>query len=347
MVIGYSTGTFDMLHRGHFELLVYMKKMCDTLIIGLTSDKLAEQQKRQTIIPYEDRKSVLENCKWVDLVVMHDGDDKKTALKKIHFDVLFIGDDYYGKEEYSCVEDLVKVVYVPRSVSFSTTKLVERIERNFIERWSVLSHGVSGTLYCFDDRVIKPIHVGYTERNSCKDVYNIAIDPPRNWRGENNGAVLPNISGVNANRELKIQDLISEFDWCTYISHKLVSENDCPDTSCDIFKNRSYPSKTYWLIQKKVGLPLSTYWSTYTQEEKSTIINSVKLIIEDLRKLGIIHGDIHTDNILIDSKKKLYLIDFGWCAHPMFGMGVDELLDHQKKIEENWDLKHFENSIKK
>lgn len=343
-MIGYSTGTFDVAHRGHFRILKYMKSMCDKLIIGLTTDRLAIKQKRQTIVPFEDRRAVLENCKWVDLVVEHDGDDKGTALKKLRFDILFIGDDYYNTDEYKAVEDQVKIIYVPRSNCVSTTDLVKRIERNFFDRWSVISHGISGTLYGFDDQVIKPIHVGSHEVGTTKDVYDIAMNPPRNWKGHKSDVVHPMIAGVNSNRELRAQPLIKDMPWSTYLRTKCVSINLKCDKSKDILKERQSPSEVYWIVQKHVAQPLSAVWPSIDQENMK---EKVFAICEDLTKMDIIHGDIHLDNLLIDNEENLYLIDFGWCSHPSFTMNREEFNKHKTMIETGWDWKHFLTSIQK
>lgn len=43
-----------------------MKSRCDMLVVGLTSDRLAASQKRPTIMDYDHRKAILDNC-----VVVH------------------------------------------------------------------------------------------------------------------------------------------------------------------------------------------------------------------------------------------------------------------------------------
>ena len=95
--IGYTTGTFDLVHQGHFEILKKCKLYCKYLIVGLVSDKLGEKQKRKPILDFEHRKSILEHCKHVDTVVKFDGTSKQEDYKKLKFNVLFIADEYYKK----------------------------------------------------------------------------------------------------------------------------------------------------------------------------------------------------------------------------------------------------------
>lgn len=342
--VGYSTGTFDLAHRGHFRILKCMKLLCDTLIIGLTTDELAEKQKRKTIVSFEDRRSVLENCKWVDAVVEHNGDDKKTALGKLGFDILFIGDDYYGKDEYKDVEDMVKIVYIPRSSCTCTSDIVKRIEHSFLNRWTLFNNGISGPLYSFDDNVIKPVHVAYVEVGNTSDNFNIAINPPRNWKGSKTNFVHPMIAGVNANREIEIQKIIKDFEWCTYIDSKVSVSSNFSKTN-NIVEARKSPKEVHWIIQKNAGNPIGPMWESYDLEDKKEIIDRVRTIADDLKALSIVHGDIHLNNLLIDYYGNISLIDFGWCSHISFDMKKEEYESHMKKIEDDWDWKHFKRSI--
>jgi glycerol-3-phosphate cytidylyltransferase-like family protein len=98
--------------------------MCDVLVVGLTTDELAVQQKRKTMLSWPDRKAVLESLWMVDAVVAHDGDSKDTAWEKLNFDVLFIGDDYFGTAEYKSF-DRVPIIYLPRTPYVSSRQLLQ------------------------------------------------------------------------------------------------------------------------------------------------------------------------------------------------------------------------------
>lgn len=70
IVVGYTTGVYDMFHVGHLNILRRAKEQCDFLIVGVTTDELCEKRKgKRSIICHEDRKSIVSAIKYVDLVV--------------------------------------------------------------------------------------------------------------------------------------------------------------------------------------------------------------------------------------------------------------------------------------
>ena len=127
-ITGYTTGTFDVIHKGHIALLKHMRQRCDVVVVGITTDALASTQKRTTLVPWSDRKVVVENLRQVDVVVAHDGESKDMAHRKIQFDLLFIGDDYINSSEYLDFSN-TPVVYHPRTPNVSSVSLTSR---NFI-----------------------------------------------------------------------------------------------------------------------------------------------------------------------------------------------------------------------
>ena len=71
-VIGYTAGVFDLFHVGHINLLKFAKSHCDILVVGLVSDEESLKRKgKLPMYPYEQRKQILEACKYVDKVYPH------------------------------------------------------------------------------------------------------------------------------------------------------------------------------------------------------------------------------------------------------------------------------------
>src|SRR5690554_5939570 len=103
--VGYTTGVFDLFHIGHLNLLRRAKEQCDYLIVGVSTDELVQEYKnKKPVIPCEERIQIVEAIKYVDEVVPQVNRDKIEAYKRIHFDVMFVGDDWKGNPLFEQVE---------------------------------------------------------------------------------------------------------------------------------------------------------------------------------------------------------------------------------------------------
>lgn len=135
MRVGYTTGVFDMFHVGHLNILRRAKEQCDYLIVGVSTDELVKNYKNKTpIIPFEERKAILEAIKYVDKVVPQENRDKYSAYEKYEFNVMFVGDDWKGNSLFEEVEKKfkevgVEVVYFPYTKGTSSTILKEKLEK--------------------------------------------------------------------------------------------------------------------------------------------------------------------------------------------------------------------------
>ena len=61
-------GTFDILHRGHINLLKRARELGDRLIVGLSTDDFNAGKHKSSLLNYENRKEVLESIRYVDFV---------------------------------------------------------------------------------------------------------------------------------------------------------------------------------------------------------------------------------------------------------------------------------------
>ncbi|MCL2035500.1 MAG: adenylyltransferase/cytidyltransferase family protein, partial [Oscillospiraceae bacterium] len=66
MMIGYTSGVFDLFHIGHLNLLKNAKGMCDKLVVGVTTDNLSLYKGKKPLIPFEDRIEIVRSIKYVD-----------------------------------------------------------------------------------------------------------------------------------------------------------------------------------------------------------------------------------------------------------------------------------------
>ena len=114
-------GTFDVLHYGHINLLKRAKALGDYLIVGLSSDTFNKIKNKTSYYTYEQRKVILEACRYVDLVIPEDNWDQKVRdVQKYQADIFVMGDDWAGKFDY--LKDYCEVVYLKRTPDVCSTK---------------------------------------------------------------------------------------------------------------------------------------------------------------------------------------------------------------------------------
>ena len=117
MIIGYTTGVFDLFHVGHLNLLRNAKSLCDKLIVGVTSDELVSYKNKKSVIPFNERIDIVRSISYVDLAVPQINMDKLEAHSRYKFNLMFVGDDWYGTEKWKEYENElskreVKIIYL-------------------------------------------------------------------------------------------------------------------------------------------------------------------------------------------------------------------------------------------
>jgi glycerol-3-phosphate cytidylyltransferase len=133
MLIGYTTGVFDMFHIGHLTILERAKAECDQLIVGITTDELSLAEKGgQPIVPFYERRRIVSALRCVDLAVPQTSMDKRQAWESLRFDRMFVGDDWRGTPRWNALEREfaglgVDIVYFPYTSSTSSTQLREAL----------------------------------------------------------------------------------------------------------------------------------------------------------------------------------------------------------------------------
>ena len=135
MIIGYTSGVFDMFHIGHLNILRRAKERCDKLIVGVSTDELVESYKHKLpIIPFEQRAAIVKDICYVDEVVPQTTMDKTQFLKERHIDVMFHGDEWKGTELYNRYEQEfallgVRIEYLPHTEGISSSMLRDKIKK--------------------------------------------------------------------------------------------------------------------------------------------------------------------------------------------------------------------------
>lgn len=129
VVIGYLSGTFDLFHIGHLNLLRRAKQQCDYLIVGVHES--GAWKGKETYIPFEERKEIVASIKYVDKVVKSFPEDSD-AYDAFKIDKLFVGSDYKGTERFAKYEEYfadkgVEIVYFPYTKATSSTQLRKAI----------------------------------------------------------------------------------------------------------------------------------------------------------------------------------------------------------------------------
>jgi len=122
----FTNGCFDILHRGHVELLAYCKSL-GHVTVGLNSDESVKRLKglSRPMNTESDRKRILEALRYVDEVVIFGEDTPYELLLILKPDVIVKGGDYRAHEVIG--SDLCEVRIFETVNGYSTTSIINRI----------------------------------------------------------------------------------------------------------------------------------------------------------------------------------------------------------------------------
>ena len=127
MVI-WTNGCFDILHRGHVEMLEYARSLGNHLVVGIDMDERVKESKGDSrpINTFKDRAYVLQALACVDLVVGFDSDEKlATIIKSLGPDIMVVGSDWKDKKVIGS-EHVKEVKFFDRVEGYSTTGIIEK-----------------------------------------------------------------------------------------------------------------------------------------------------------------------------------------------------------------------------
>ena len=134
MSIVLVTGCFDVIHRGHIDLLKFAA-CYGTVVVGLNSDKAVRSLKGKTrpVNCYQDRAAVIEAIRAVSCVFEIDDIRVADAISKIRPDVWVKGGDYsmetLDDTEKAACRNGTKIVLFPSTPGLSTTRTLKCLDQ--------------------------------------------------------------------------------------------------------------------------------------------------------------------------------------------------------------------------
>ena len=120
-------GTYDLFHIGHLRLLKRIADMADELYVAVSSDEFNALKGKKCIVPFENRKEIIESLRMVTKVIREDNwEQKKDDVQKYGCDLFVMGSDWTGKFDF--LKDYCDVIYLPRTEGVSTTEIKQEIK---------------------------------------------------------------------------------------------------------------------------------------------------------------------------------------------------------------------------
>lgn len=128
----FTSGSFDLFHIGHLNILERSAALGDELIVGVSTDELIQHYKGMPpIIPFEERFRIVSSLKCVTKVVKQVKLTEVAQLQREEIDIVTIGDDWVNKYleglEWMKKQPGKEVIYFPYTPGVSTTSIKKKI----------------------------------------------------------------------------------------------------------------------------------------------------------------------------------------------------------------------------
>lgn len=130
----FTNGCFDILHRGHVELLLWAKRQGDILVVGLNSDESVSRLKGPTrpVNNQNDRAVVLAALECVDYVTMFSEDTPTAVIDQLLPAVLVKGGDYSDITKIVGYDTVIRrgglVLTAPFHEGYSSTRILTKLD---------------------------------------------------------------------------------------------------------------------------------------------------------------------------------------------------------------------------
>jgi D-beta-D-heptose 7-phosphate kinase/D-beta-D-heptose 1-phosphate adenosyltransferase len=123
----FTNGCFDVLHRGHVELLKFCSQIGTSVVVGLNSDESVKINKgpKRPFNSVNDRKFILESLVFVDKVIVFEEETPYNLINKIKPDIIVKGGDYTPEEVVG--NDMCEVRIFNYVEGYSSTKYIRDI----------------------------------------------------------------------------------------------------------------------------------------------------------------------------------------------------------------------------
>lgn len=134
MKIGFTSGTFDLMHAGHVLMFQECKTVCDYLIVAIQNnphlDRAEKNEPAESII---ERQIKVKGCRYVDETIVYETEaDLEILLNALDIDIRIVGGDYKSKPARAlevCHKRNIEIYYNKRDHDFSSSSLRERIKK--------------------------------------------------------------------------------------------------------------------------------------------------------------------------------------------------------------------------
>ncbi len=157
-------GTFDLFHKGHYNLLKRAKELGDYLIVGVTTENYDNSRGKLNVQDslMERVKNVKETGLADEIIIEEFEGQKINDILKYEVDIFAIGSDWKGKFDY--INEYCEVVYLERTKGISSTEL--RARKNNLIRIGVVGAGRIANRFIVESKYVSGVNVeGVCSRN--------------------------------------------------------------------------------------------------------------------------------------------------------------------------------------